>query len=679
MPGKIIRADFDGDGHLDLLGNAEAILFGGDYQTFGTPVSISDKQVRHFAVSSTAARPDILALYYSGEILHIMIGADRRITRTVLPLRATNENGNSLMAGDFNADGRSDFMVILNDRSTLLIRNETGGFDEQPATLSDSLSSVKPGDFNGDGLTDLAGYPATSGSLVLLTNRGGGSFTFAGSIPATVWTFAIADVSNDGRDDIVAAIWDYSRYDPIYAASTFATFVSSSTGLPQLRQSWPSNGTPIDILLADFNGDGFRDIVRSTRGWLAAVGDDQFNRVMVSLNDRAGNFTQTFETRTFIQGRFTGAFDMNGDRTIDLLLPVSEAGSTWIRGNGDGTFAPAAQVKSSTNVPRVWKAADMNGDGADEIIGTIEIPPYPFQYRHTILWNDGKGNFSTETLPLTYSGIAVFLPSDIDGDGRKDLVVSTRDVYAVYRRSENGWVTFGNPIVADPWPAAIVAGSPARLAISFKNAVGKSELIVVSFGSAAVVSRYELPEMRYPLSADFDNDGHSDILTISPDGTLQLFRANRAGSYDPMSVSSLNLTVRSTGLGDFDGDGNQDLAVDANGLNVFRGNGRGGFEPFGPVMATGQTSIAAVEDINGDGRSDILTSVFGGFAMVYLGTPKGVVYGGAYAGDVADSRFGLVRVVQGEPFSFGFGSAYKSVMSFIQLRCDERRRAAGRR
>jgi hypothetical protein len=99
------------------------------------------------------------------------------------------------------------------------------------------------------------------------------------------------------------------------------------------------------------------------------------------------------------------------------------------------------------------------------------------------------------------------------------------------------------------------------------------------------------------------NVGSNDVTILlgNGDGTF----SSAAGS--PIAVGS---SPSSVAVGDFDGDGKQDLAVADSGSNdvaVLLGSGDGGFAtaPGSPVAAGSTPYFVAAGDLNGDGRPDL--------------------------------------------------------------------------
>ena len=157
---------------------------------------------------------------------------------------------------------------------------------------------------------------------------------------------------------------------------------------------------------------------------------------------------------------------------------------------------------------------------------------------------------------------------DLNGDRKPDLAVGGIGVSVLLG---NGKGDFGKPQL-------FAAGTPARgIAIGDLNGDGKLDLVFTrgsAFGKPEAVS----------------------VLLGNGDGTFGPAAEYRAG-FEPGSLV----------IGDLNGDGKPDLAVDSpepsgGGLSVLLGNGDGS---FGPAKSYGVGGAVAIGDLNGDGKLDL--------------------------------------------------------------------------
>jgi FG-GAP repeat protein len=77
-------------------------------------------------------------------------------------------------------------------------------------------------------------------------------------------------------------------------------------------------------------------------------------------------------------------------------------------------------------------------------------------------------------------------------------------------------------------------------------------------------------------------------------------------------------------IADLNGDGHQDLAVTANGVEIFLGDGRGRFRAgLGSAVRVRDASALATEDFNGDGRGDLAVGNDGVTILLNAGPAAG--------------------------------------------------------
>lgn len=112
---------------------------------------------------------------------------------------------------------------------------------------------------------------------------------------------------------------------------------------------------------------------------------------------------------------------------------------------------------------------------------------------------------------------------------------------------------------------------------------------------------------------DFNGDGFIDVVSVgnlSGRGVATVELNDGTGHFRASAPSPTGNSPVAVTVGDFDGDGKQDIATLASyytgGLTVLKGNGDGTFQP--PQIYTVQTPPTEfqAEDVNGDGRPDLV-------------------------------------------------------------------------
>lgn len=238
--------------------------------------------------------------------------------------------------------------------------------------------------------------------------------------------------------------------------------------------------------------------------------------------------------------------------------------------------------------------------------------------------------------------------ADLDGDGRKDVVVANfhepggRDLTFLYggamdepvHLSVEGEFEYDKSRLADGTPRYPAPGLTSVKAADF-NRDGRTDLVAVAWSSDFLVVLTNLGgrrfrQERYPTLpgprdvgvADVDRDGREDLVTtIYSSNLVEVWLQGEDGRFVKSAYfSSQGATPYHLRLGDLDADGWADLVVGnrstSDNVAVFRNRG-GTFEFAGSVspetVRAGESTADEIRDVlladvDGDGRLDLLAA-----------------------------------------------------------------------
>jgi hypothetical protein len=145
--------------------------------------------------------------------------------------------------------------------------------------------------------------------------------------------------------------------------------------------------------------------------------------------------------------------------------------------------------------------------------------------------------------------------------------------------------------------------------------------------------KFSVPSPIRMAAGDLDGDGKEDLVVVESGGTgessLGIFLSNGNGTFRKAATYPSGIGDGGITLGDFDGDGNLDVAtILYNGKQgsvvVFFGNGKGHFGRRTTYKVTGGPYDVAAGDLNSDHHPDLaVTDAFGGNVSILLNDGTG--------------------------------------------------------
>ena len=345
---------------------------------------------------------------------------------------ATGTSG--VAEADIDGDGKPDLITVNAGNGTLNILRNTGspgGFVSSsfsapgasyPAGTNPAYLAV--GDLDGDGDLDIAVSDSSSGNVYVWLNGSTSGVIDSTSMTSihvgtTPYGIAIDDIDIDGKPDLLVAKKN------VDSVSVLLNEISLPTVSFARTDFYTGSGTnPVEVRPeADIDGDGQIDVV--------AIGSGN-SRICLLLN--TGSFDGTASlggSQLFTVGTGPSSLvlvDADGDGKTDIVSSNYTAGTISLLRNtsslGSPSFAAKVDVDAGSS-PFKIAASDLNGDGKPDLVVTNRLVDSITVFQNAA---PGPGPFTSSTFAphvqfhvgVTPSGLTL---GDVDGDGKPEIVV----------------------------------------------------------------------------------------------------------------------------------------------------------------------------------------------------------------------------------------------------------------
>ena len=565
-------ADFNGDGHVDLLVGdfGRRVLFGDGQGGFtdgpSIPIFAYSLMGPIIADFNADGNMDVAELEDADFLLFVALGLGDGSFAPLLTI-PTGDDYSDFAAADFDGDSHLDLALLDGDRFAVFYGDGSGDFPTR-TVFTDGGDTITAADLNEDGSPDIAIGTGRFETTTVFLNDAAGGFVESGTLAmSTSRDLRAADVNGDGHFDLVSV------------GGGFTVAKGTGTGAFADVTTYPTSHEPVAFDFGAIDGNASTDVML-----LNSVG------LYFSGNDGNGNFSFIPAIPAPGGPVELASADVDGDGGLDLVTADMDASTISVYlGDGAGGFERDAAYPTIDRPERL-RIADFDRDGRlDAAVageGGMEI-----------LFGDAKGAFTdTRTVSLD--------PWDVrNAIGLHDVTIPSSVGLGVQIAFEERLATvrFAG---REPIDGSVVVAAPPSESFSASGGLAK---------------------------ADLNGDSHLDVIHADGDSTVQVILGDGSDGFTP----GLTLDFENRGAiatGDFDEDGNPDVAIGRAGVDVrmFLGDGAGGLT-LGAILPTVvlPTSIS-VGDVNLDGHLDIVVAGKGdfrpgidGYVWTFLGDGAG--------------------------------------------------------
>lgn len=390
----------------------------------------------------------------------------------------------NLQLRDLDGDGVADIIVSNNARSRIdLLLSTKKPADDQSnrpfrkdpnelkydrrmrlvsIPVNKEVVSIDTGDFNGDGKPDLV-YYGTPAEVEILFNEGPGRFGNPRKIPTgdaieRQSALVVGDLDQNGRDDIALL----AEHELVFVYQTGPGTLSEPERVPHTADNpWLARALDVD-------GDGAKDLVI-----LDTTGDHPIHVRFGTAEKKLGP-EQQFEVALPRAVSFGEVDDRPGSEILTIETQSGRARVLTLDATGGaddgrrhGRLAYFG-LPQGTERGRSLAVGDLDGDGRKDVVITDPSNAQVWAYLQSGKWGLGAG----QTFP-SLVGARVARLADLDGD-KKDEVYVLSDQEKQIGKSE-----FARGRLSFPAPLPI-AGEPVAMDLADLDGDGRPEILYVT-------------------------------------------------------------------------------------------------------------------------------------------------------------------------------------------------------
>src|SRR3989339_271873 len=388
----------------------------------------------------------------------------------------SNSFGNSLVAGDLNADGKTDLAVGANwsTQCSVYIFYNDGNYTSLASTADEIITgeassqfgtSMSVGDLNSDGKEDLVVgafmYNSFQGRIYIFYNDGTGIYTYGATTSNVTITgsganfgesLVIGDMNSDDKTDLVVGATFYgSTNGRAYIFYNDGSYAASAASADEIITGEASSQFGTSMSVGDLNSDGKTDLIVGAKSFSSFTGRTYifYNDGQYPLNATSADIMITGENNGDYFGIAMIVDDFTSDGKDDLLVGAyqynNDTGKIYFyetRDNYSWELQPqltndfrilnhgGAELKitgegGGAHFGYASAIGDLNADGKNDLV----ISAYSLSKVY-IFYNDGSyaNDAASADKIITGDSWSFFgsyiLISDLDADGDNDLAVN---------------------------------------------------------------------------------------------------------------------------------------------------------------------------------------------------------------------------------------------------------------
>lgn len=552
----------------------------------------------------------------------------------------------SRLAGDVDGDGDLDMFVTRvssyrpDDGTAIWFNNGQGFFAQgQSRFLVSSFTGSQIGDVDGDGDLDMyfasaRCYSCAPTEFILYDqiwlNDGAGSFTRDERLLPVRRSASVTLVDVDGDRDLDAFVQrdEQSRRFEVWWNDGTGGFASAGQFVPQLAG--------LTRRFADVDADGDLDalILGTNQIWLNQT---EFARVRVSNDDGVSSVSVgdavTYEVVVANDGNIAST-----NLRVEQSLPNWLVDVTWnavVSGGASAALSGSGPVSEFIDLP----AGASVSYTITATVARPQVSPFPDHLNATVWLTPDAGIFhpdisglsagESDALTIPYEGggylahaktdslhyrLDVAAVGDLDGDGDADLV-GGYDGLKVWLNNGDG--EFGEPLeqfFGSAYPTSVTLvdldkdGDLDILPTRYDTIHGSlTPLQNDGHGHFTTVFR-DIGVARDVAAGDFDGDGDVDLAFARVNRGIEVYLQQTPWDFTMVDAPLDYVDVSALVAGDWDADGDPDLVAVQNGVPIVLSNdGAGRFSEVARLLSDAVHEVVA-GDLNGDAHLDLFIS-----------------------------------------------------------------------